>query len=290
MTEDGEPITDPLFQQLETVSVPGWAYRKPLHERIQEYIDQVNPQKAAPRDPWTADLRVSTPGDAGDLSGCRITDFELTVDRDLETRDDLADAARMYLAGHVEPDDWGMPERREDGRPVGYEEMVDRAKARREADRLASPLDQADRDHIDWEKAADEMKHHGPDPLREVYIHPAVFPGDARTLGEADALVGMHPKHETLEELPGPCIMCGEDEVYVTVRRDVDGEIVWSELTCQECGWEVSSDEEENRPADEVPRYCPSCGEDHVRVTITYRKGEPVETQLQCSSCEPGQQ
>lgn len=288
MSEDELP-TGGLFEHLETVTVDGWG-RPPLHERIQNYIDQVNPQKAAPRDPWTADLRVSTPGDAGDVWAGRIKDFTLTVDNDLETRDDLADAARMYLAGHVEPDDWGMPERREDGRPVGYEDMVDRAKARREADRLASPLDQADRDHIDWEKAADEMRHHGPDIPDVIHIHPSMFPGDARTLGEAEALVGTHPKHETLEELPGPCIMCGADEVYVTVRRDVDGEIVWSQLTCQDCGWEVSSDEEENRPADEVPRYCPSCGEDHVRVTITYRKGEPVETQLQCSSCEPGQQ
>lgn len=286
MSRDDELPDRGLFQHLETVTVDGWG-RRPLHERIQDLIDELNPQKAAPRGAWMPDLRLRTPGDAGDVWAGRVTDFTVTVDSDLETRDDLEDAARMYLAGHVEPDDWGMPERREDGRPVGYDEMVDRLKARRE-DRPVR--DQAEAGDIDWEKAAEEMEHHGPDPLGEVYIHPSVYPGDARTLGEADALVGMHPKHETLEALPGPCIMCGEDEVYVTVRRDVDGEIVWSELTCQDCGWEVSSDEEEDRPADEVPRYCPSCGEDHVRVTITYREGEAVETQLQCSSCEPGQQ
>jgi len=276
----------PRFEDLPKVR--GMAPRRPLHERMQEFIDRVNPETATPRGPWMADLRVRTPGDAGDLSGCRITDFELTVDRDLETRDDLADAARMFLAGHVEPDDWGMPERREDGRPVGYEEMVDQLKARRE-DRPVR--DQAEAGDIDWEKAAEDLKRNGPDLTPDViHIHPSVFPGDARTLAEAEALVGMHPKHETLEELPGPCILCGEDEVYVSVRRDVDGEIVWSQLTCQDCGWKVSSDEEEPGPAGEVPRYCPGCGEDHVRVTITYREGEAVETQLQCSSCELGQQ
>lgn len=268
MTGRDELPTGGLFEHLETVTVDGWG-GPPLHERIQNYIDQVNPQKAAPRDPWMADLRVSTPGEAGDVWAGRITDFTVTVDSDLETRDDLADAARMFLEGQQ------------------YDLKTEAAD---EVTRRTAALEQNERPDIDWEEAAEEMRHHGPDIPDVIHIHPSVFPGDARTLAEAEALVGTHPKHETLEELPGLCIMCGADEVYVTVRRDVDGEIVWSKLTCQDCGWEVSSNEEENRPAEEVPRYCPSCGEDHVRVTITYREGEPVETQLQCSSCEPGQQ
>lgn len=259
----------PRFEDLPKVSWSEARFGKPLHERIQEYIDQVNPQQAAPREAWRPDLRVSTPGDAGEYWAGRITDFTVTVDNDLETHDDLTDAVRMYLAGQQ------------------YDLKTEAAE---EVTRRTAALEQNERPDIDWEEAAEEMKDHGPDRPDVIHIHPSVFPGDSRTLAEAEALVGMHPKHETLEELPGPCIMCGEDEVYVSVRRDVDGEIVWSKLTCQDCGWEVTTDEDEPGLDGEVPRYCPGCGEDHVRVTLTFRDGEVEEMQLQCSECELGQQ
>jgi hypothetical protein len=285
-----EPLTETF--RMEWSDLPRWA-RPPLHERIQAFIDEVNPETAAARGPWRPDLRARTRGDAGDYWAGRITDFTVTVDNDLETRDDLADAARMYLAGHVEPENWGMPERREDGRPVGYDEMVDRLNARRE-DRPVR--DQSDLEEFDWEQAAEDLKRNGPDDLPdEAYIHPSVFPGEARTLAEAEALVGMHPKHETLEELPGPCILCGADEVNVSVRRNVDGEIEETELTCRECDWRATGGPADHLEVDvsgedQIPRYCPFCGEDLVRVTVTFEGGEVQETQLQCSSCEPGQQ
>jgi len=289
MSDEDELPGGGLFEHLETV--PQWGFRRPLHERIQDLIDELNPETAAARGPWMPDLRLRTPGETGDYWAGRIADFTVTVDNDLETRDDLADAARMYLSGHVEPDDWGMPETREDGRPVGYDEMVDRLNARRE-DRPVR--DQTDWEEYDWEQAAEDLERNGPDDLLdEVYIHPAVFPGDARTLAEAEALVGTHPKHETLKELPGPCILCGADEVNVSVVRNIDGEIELTELTCRECDWRSTGGPADHVDAvdgeDQIPRYCPFCGEDHVRVTVTFEEGEVQETQLQCSRCDPGQ-
>jgi len=137
---DDHPLArEPLTQtfELEWSNIPGWA-RPPLHERIQKYIDEVNPQKAIRRGPRMADHRLQAPGAAGDVRGCRITDFKLTVDRNLETRD------------------------------------------------------------------------------------------------------GTHLKHRTLKEMPGACIMCGEDEVRVTVQRNPDGEIEETTLKCHECSWRVT--------------------------------------------------
>jgi len=273
----------PRYEDLPKVDT-GFSLRPPLHERIQALIDEIDPRREA----CSGDLRGRTPGETRRVSpssvrmkwlyeddgfaavpddpSYRTFGPEVTVG-DIEDEDDLLDAARMFVAG---------------------QEHELKTEAVDEVTRRTAALNQ-DPDHVDWEEMADDLERHGPDDLMdEVYIHPSVFPGDARTLGEAEALVGMHPKHETLEELPGPCILCGADEVYVTVRRDVDGEIVWSELTCQDCGWEVNSDERQPSPAEEVPRYCPSCGADRVRVSITYEEGEPVKTELQCSECEPG--
>jgi len=215
--DDDHPLgREPL---IEWSDIPRWA-RPPLHERIQEYIDEVNLKKAVRRKPWMADLRLRTPGDAGDGRACRISDFELTVDNDLETEDDLLDAARMYLAG---------------------QDLSLKTDAIDEATRRAAERDQADWEEVDWEEAAEELKRHGPDwPPDVIHVPPSVFPGDARTLTEAETLAGTHLKHETLEEMPGPCIMCGEDEVRVTVQRDPDGEIEDTRLKCHECGWRVT--------------------------------------------------
>ena len=212
-----EPLTEKLM--LEWSDIPRWA-RPPLHDRIQEYIDEVNPQTAVQRGAWMADLRLRTPGGAGDGRACRLTDLELTVDNDLETEDDLLGAARMFLAG---------------------QDLSLKTDAIDEATRRAAARDQADWDEVDWEQMAEDLKRNGPDwPPDVIHVHPSVFPGDARSLAEAEALVGTHPKHGTLEEMPGPCIMCGEDEVRVTVQRNPDGEIEETELKCHECGWRVA--------------------------------------------------
>lgn len=182
--------------------LPRW-FQPPLHERIQAYVDEVNPETPGGRGPWMADLRVSTPGEAGDFWAGTITDFELTVDGDRDHREDLTDATRYYLADHG----------------------VD-----------------VDVDEPDWEAMAEDLERNGPDsPFPDdLTPHQSIYPGEARTLAEGEALVGTHPDHETLEELPGPCIMCGKDEVYTTVQRNPDGEIEETELKCDECGWRVS--------------------------------------------------
>ena len=208
----------PRFEDVPKVGSP--ASRRPLHERIQDLINCLNPETAAPRGLWMFDLRFRTPGDAGDGWGCRITNFELTVDNDLETEDDLMDAARMFLAGQD---------------PSLKTDAID------EATRRAAERDQADWEEVDWEEPAEELKRHGPDwPPDVIHVPPSVFPGDARNLAEAEALVGIHPKHETLEEMPGACIMCGKDELGVIVQRNPDGEIEETRLKCHECGWRVT--------------------------------------------------
>lgn len=205
----------PRFEDLPKVR--GAGPRRPLHERMQDVIDCLN-QTGTPRWDWMSDLRLQI--DGGERQNFRITDFEFGLDGECETRDDLADAARMFLAG---------------------EDYSIKTEALDEVTRRDAARDQSDWDEVDWEELADDLQKNDDSPFSdEVFIHPSVYPGDARTLAEGEALVGTHPKHETLEELPGPCILCGADEVFVTVMRNPDGDIEETTLNCQECGWRVT--------------------------------------------------
>lgn len=96
-------------------------FRRPLHERIQEYIDSLSGDSG----PWMADLRVSTPGDGRDFWPGRLTDFRVSVDRDLETRDDLEDAARMYLDAH-RASTWSATARADEREPEPDHEEIAR--------------------------------------------------------------------------------------------------------------------------------------------------------------------
>lgn len=208
-----DPTSTPFTSAMEELH--RWA-GPPLHERIEQYLEEFKSNTGCPGYPWAADLRVSTPGETRDYWAGTVTDFELTVDGDLEERDDLLDAARMYLES--------MSHRDVDVDGAG-----------------ADAGDVDERDEVDWEAMADDVVKHYDDPFPDVVrLHESVFPGDARSLAEAEALVGTHPKHETLEEMPGPCILCGEDEVHVTVERNPDGEIEETKLKCHECGWRVT--------------------------------------------------
>lgn len=252
---DDELPNGGLFEHLETVRQRGFAdwLRPPLHERIEAYLNEIDPRRRG----CSADFAGRTPGERRGVSpssvrmkwlyeddgfaavpddssykafgpDVTVSDFGVTIHRDVDTEDDLLDAARMFIGSH---------------KPSGIYESGEVERG------------QADWDEVDWEKAAEDLKRHGPDDLLdEVYIHPAVFPGDARSLAEAEALVGTHPKHETLEEMPGPCIMCGEDEVRVTVQRNPDGEIEETDLKCHECGWRVTGGPVRFEEADRLDR------------------------------------
>lgn len=127
---DGEELRGGVFEQLETVRQRGFGdwLRPPLHERIEAYIDEIDPRRRG----CSGDLGGRTPGDARRVSPSSVRmKWLYEDDGHAAPPDDHLDAVRYTTFG---PEVTLTRETREDGRPVGYDRMVSRLKREREMD------------------------------------------------------------------------------------------------------------------------------------------------------------